>query len=162
MNIQFGTLLRDELFAGHKILAGQEGLHRKVKRVSVFDCPCIADILDRKILSEGDVFITCLEQFREDTDGKEIRFYFECLIKARCAGLLVVSEDRTYLLTPNILKMCDDSGFTVAVIPQDHPYTVILDTGHNYISSDSNNTIKKLKLDKIMYENISYTAKSEV
>lgn len=162
MNIQFETLLRDELFDGHKVLAGRAGLQSRIKRVSVFDCPCVTDILDRKILSEGDVFITCLEQFREDTDGKEIRFYFECLIKARCAGLLVVSEDRTYLLTQDILKLCDDSGFAVVVIPQDHPYTVILDTVHNYLSSDAYNTINMLKLDKIMYENISDAAKSEV
>ena len=162
MNFEYGTVLGDDLFSNKKILAGRGGLHRKIKRISVFDCPCLPDILDRKILSEGDVFITCLEQFRDDDDGKEIRFYFECLIQSGCTGLLIVSEDRTDLLTPDILEMCNENDFAIAAIPEEYPYAVVLDTIQGYISSDVFNTINKLKLDKIMNENLSDAAKCDI
>ncbi|MGN0659696.1 MAG: PucR family transcriptional regulator [Emergencia sp.] len=162
MNIEFGALLRDKLFENRKILAGERGLDRKVKRVSVFDCPCVPDILERKILCEGDLFITCLEQFRDEPDDREIRFYLDCLIRSRSAGLLVITDDRLEVLTPDLLKMCDDSGFPVALIPEDYPYTVILDTIHNYITFDTYNTINKLRLDKIMYEDLSDAARCDV
>lgn len=162
MNIEIGTLLKDKLFENSRVVAGKRGLHRGVKRISVFDCPCVPDLLDRKILSEGDLFITCLEQFRNEPDDRELRFYLECQIQSGAAGLLVVTEDRVNLLTPPLLKLCDENDFPVVIIPEEYPYTMVIDTVHSYITFDTYNTINKLRLDKIMYENLSDAARSEV
>ncbi len=162
MNIEFGTLLKDKLFAHSRVLAGEAGLCRRVKRISVFDCPCVPDILERKILCEGDLFITCLEQFRNEPDDRELRFYLECQIHSGATGLLVITGDRLELLTPSLLKLCDENHFPVVLIPEEYPYTVLIDTVHSYITFDTYNTINKLRLDKIMYENLSDAARSEV
>lgn len=162
MNIEIGALLKDNLFVNRKILAGGSGLHRKVKRISVFDCPCVPDILERGVLCEGDLFITCLEQFRNEKDDSEIRYYLECLIQSKSAGLLIVTDDRINLLTQQLLKLCDDNQLPVILIPEDYPYTVLLDTVHSYITFDTYNTINKLRLDKIMYEKLSDAARNEV
>lgn len=162
MNIEMGTLLKDKLFENSRVLAGSGGLCRKVKRISVFDCPCVPDILERKILCEGDLFITCLEQFRNEPDDKELRFYLECQMHSGAAGLLVITEDRVNLLTPQLLKLCDENSFPVVLIPEEYPYTVIIDTVHSYITFDTYNTINKLRLDKIMYEDLSDAARSDV
>ena len=162
MNIEIGVLLRDKLFENKRILAGSSGLVRNVKRVSVFDCPCVPDILQRKTLCEGDLFLTCLEQFRDDGDGSQIHFYLNCLIQSGSAGLLVITDDRLALLTPELLRLCDENQFPVVLVPEDYPYAVILDTVNNYITFDTYNTINKLRLDKIMYEDLSESARSDV
>ena len=51
--------------------------------------------------------------------------------------------------------MCDESRFPVVLIPEDYPYAAIIDTVHRYITFDTYNTINKLRLDKIMYEDLS-------
>lgn len=162
MNIDLGTLLRDKLFANSCVLAGKEGLSRKVKRISVFDCPCIPDILERKILCKGDLFITCLEQFRDQKDSQELRFYLECQIHSACAGLLIVTDDRVNLLGTELLNLCDENDFPVILIPEEYPYTVLIDTVQRYITDDIYNTINKLRLDKIMYEKLNDVERSAV
>lgn len=162
MHIAIRDILRNEIFSNAEILGGKRGLNREVKQISVFDCPCVPDIIEKKTLNKGDLFITCLEQFRDDDEGKEIRFYFQCLIQSGCAGLLIVTEDRTDLLTGEILELCEKSQFPVIVIPEDYPYALIINTVNGYLSFDTFNTINQLKLEKIMYENISDTEKAEV
>lgn len=162
MNIEMRTLLMDKLFENSCVLAGRDGLTRSVKRISVFDCPCVPSSLEHKIFCEGDLFITCLEQFRDEVDDQALRFYLECQIQSGAAGLLVVTDDRIDLLTPGLLKMCDESRFPVVLIPEDYPYAAIIDTVHRYITFDTYNTINKLRLDKIMYEDLSDVARSEV
>lgn len=108
------------------------------------------------------MFITCLEQFRNEKDDSEIRYYLECLIQSKSAGLLIVTDDRINLLTQQLLKLCDDNQLPVILIPEDYPYTVLLDTVHSYITFDTYNTINKLRLDKIMYEKLSDAARNEV
>lgn len=162
MNIEMRTLLMDKLFENSCVLAGRDGLTRSVKRISVFDCPCVPSSLEHKIFCEGDLFITCLEQFRDEVDDQALPFYLECQIQSGAAGLLVVTDDRIDLLTPGLLKMCDESRFPVVLIPEDYPYAAIIDTVHRYITLDTYNTINKLRLDKIMYEDLSDAARSEV
>ena len=120
MNIEMRTLLMDKLFENSCVLAGRDGLTRSVKRISVFDCPCVPSSLEHKIFCEGDLFITCLEQFRDEVDDQALRFYLECQIQSGAAGLLVVTDDRIDLLTPGLLKMCDESRFPVVLIPEDY------------------------------------------
>lgn len=161
MNIDIKGILQNDIFSNIRVLAGEQALTNKVKQISVFDCPCVPDIIDRGVLSKGDLFITCLEQFRDD-DGEEIRFYFRCLVESKCAGLLIVSEDRVNLITPEIKALCDAENFPLILLPEDYPYSLIIDIVNSYLSFDTYNTINRLKLEKIMYEHISDSDKSDV
>ena len=64
MNISLLQVLNAPLFQNVKILSGQSGLGRIVKRASVFDAPFKEDVLEKDILAPGDFFITSLLQFR--------------------------------------------------------------------------------------------------
>lgn len=162
MKISLSEILLNDLFKNSSILAGKRGLENHVKQISVFDCPCIPDIMERNILNKGDLFITCLEQFRNDKDGSEIKFYFETLTKIGCSGLLIISADRVNVITADIIKMCNEADFPLILVPEDYPYAVVIDTVNRYLSFDTYNIINRLKLEKLMYENISDAAKIDI
>lgn len=151
MNINMKTLLMDSLFSDAKILAGGQGLKNEIKRISVFDCSCIPDVSKSSIISEGDLFITCLEQFKDEPTDDAILSFFYCLFRAKSAGLLIITDDRIDLITEEIVDLCNKHNFPVILIAENYPYAVILGLVYNYISFDMQNTIIKLKFDKIMY-----------
>ena len=107
-----------------RVLAGSRGLNKKIKRISVFDCPCNKNLVDRDIIAEGDVFITCLDQFKYETEN--IYEYLDTLIRTECSGLFVVTADMLYVLTEDILQTCDQSNFPVVLIPEDIPYEMCI------------------------------------
>lgn len=160
MFVSLEEILKNTLFWDAKVLAGRNGLNRKINRVSVFDCAVSDQLIERKILAEGDLFITCLEQFKGETEN--IHIYIDTLIRAGCAGLLVVTDEMIYVLTPDVLDTCDQAGFPVILIPQDHPYALLIDTVNKYIAMDNINTMNSLKLEKIMLGNIRSSEKMEV
>lgn len=153
-------VLKNPLFKQAEILAGKRGISRKVKRVSVFDCPYRADLVESGILAEGDIFLTCLEQFRYEREN--IHTYLDALIRSGCASLFVVTGDMLHVMTEEALKMCEENDLPVVLIPEDYPYAVILDTVNRYIAMDQLNTINSLKLEKIMYGNLNSGDKMEV
>ncbi|WP_330586919.1 PucR family transcriptional regulator [Aminipila terrae] len=142
------------------MLAGEAGISRKVKRVSVFDYPCNKEILNRNTLTSGDLFITCLEQFQVDKDG--IYDYINALIMTDSSGLLVVTDEHIGIITKDIEKICNENDFPLILIKDDLPYAVIMDTVNQYIAIENLNVINTLKLDKIMYGSISNNEKMEI
>lgn len=160
MFVTLREILKNELFKNVRILAGSEGLSRKVRRVSVFDCPCSKDLLQRGILREGDVFITCLEQFRRDRQG--IGEYIENLILSGSAGLLIVSEDMLQAVDSRVLEQCGQADFPLAVIPEEIPYAAIIDTVNKYIDIDNYNSLNMLKLEKILYGSVQPAEQMEI
>lgn len=148
------------MFDESKVLAGSRGLNKKIKRISVFDCPCNKNLVDRDIIAEGDVFITCLDQFKYETEN--IYEYLDTLIKTECSGLFVVTDDMLYVLSVDILQSCDQNNFPIVLIPEDIPYAAIIDTVNKYISIDNLNAINTLKIEKIMYGNVLASEKMEI
>lgn len=160
MYISLNQILKNSIFKSVTILAGEAGLNRKVKRISVFDCPCNKDILNRNTLINGDLFITCLEQFQDNKDG--IYDYINALIMTKSSGLLIVTDDCIDTITKDIIKICDESDFPLILIKEDVPYAVIMDTVNQYIAIENLNAINTLKLDKIMYGSVSNNEKMEI
>ena len=160
MLVSMEEILKNPMFSQARVMAGENGLNRKIKRVSVFDCAVSDTLLERRILSEGDLFITCLEQFKHETES--IKVYFDTLIQTGCAGLFVVTADMLHVLTDEVLETCDRAALPVVLIPEDYPYAVLIDTVNKYIAMDNINAMNSLKLEKIMYGNISASEKMEV
>lgn len=160
MFVSISEVLKNPLFKQAKILAGKKGVSRKVKRISVFDCPYREALVESGILVEGDVFLTCLEQFRYEQEN--IYVYLDALIRSRCAALFVVTGDMLHVMTEEALKMCEENDLPVVLIPEDYPYAMIIDTVNKYIAMDNLNTINSLKLEKIMYGNLHSSEKMEV
>lgn len=160
MYISLSEILKNTIFKSACVLAGAQGLNRKVKRISVFDCPCNKDIINRNTLISGDLFITCLEQFQDNKEG--INDYVNALIMTKSSGLLIVTDDCIDNITADIIKICDESDFPLILIKEDVPYAVIMDTVNRYIAIENLNAINTLKLDKIMYGSVSNNEKIEI
>lgn len=160
MLVSLKEILKNELFKDVKILAGENGISRNVKRVSVFDCPCNETLIERNILLEGDVFITSLEQFRYEPD--KIYEYIDTLIVTRSAGLLVITADMRHVLVDEVLNICNANAFPVVLVPEDIPYATIINMVNKYITIDNMNALNMLKLEKLMYGNITSREKMEV
>ena len=160
MFVSLKEILKNAMFDESKVLAGSRGLNKKIKRISVFDCPCNKNLVDRDIIAEGDVFITCLDQFKYETEN--IYEYLDTLIKTECSGLFVVTDDMLYVLSDDILQSCDQNNFPIVLIPEDIPYAAIIDTVNKYISIDNLNAINTLKIEKIMYGNVLASEKMEI
>ena len=152
MFVSLKEILKNAMFDESKVLAGSRGLNKKIKRISVFDCPCNKNLVDRDIIAEGDVFITCLDQFKYETEN--IYEYLDTLIKTECSGLFVVTDDMLYVLSDDILQSCDQNNFPIVLIP--------VDTVNKYISIDNLNAINTLKIEKIMYGNVLASEKMEI
>ncbi|MBR4862142.1 MAG: PucR family transcriptional regulator [Firmicutes bacterium] len=160
MFVSTGEILKNSIFLNSEILAGKNGLNRKVRRISVFDCPYREKLMESGILAEGDIFLTCLEQFRYETES--ILVYLDALIQSKCAALFVVTGDRLHVLNQDALQLCEAHDLPVILIPEDYPYAVIMDTVNKYIAMDNLNTLNSLKLEKIMYGNLLSGEKMEV
>ena len=160
MNVSMKVILKNTLFENARILAGKAGLERKVKRISVFDCPCSEALIQRNIINEGDAYITGLEQFKYEQEN--IYLYMDTLIAAKCAGVFVVTDEMIHVLKEDVLRRCEEADFPVVLIPEDHPYALIIDTVNKYIAIDNLNVINSLKLEKIMFGNVSSFEKMEV
>lgn len=147
MGVRLSEILENNIFDGSTILAGKAGIYRQVRRVSVFDCPCHADILSSGIMEPGDIFITCLEQFE---DGDEtLQPFFDCLVQYESAGLLVVSTGRVNVLNQSVLDFCDEHNFPVVFIKADLPYAKIMGVINKYLTVEMMNTINRMTIERI-------------
>ncbi len=149
--ITLQTIFRHPALSQFRILAGQRGMNGTVERVSVFDCG-VDDILftNENILRPGDLFITCLEQFRSGEES-QAEDYFRILIRTRSAGVIIVGDRGLYNFTPDIQKICDEAPLPVIFLPINIPYALIIDTVNQYISMDTANAMNLLRIQKIMY-----------
>ena len=160
MSVRLDEILKNSLFNGSTILAGQSGTDRLVCRVSVFDCPYHADILADGIVEPGDLFLSCLEQFQEGDEA--LRQFIGGLIQYNSAGLLVVPTGQVSVLNQEILNFCEENRFPVVLIKDSIPYAKIMNVINKYTTVDMMNALNLLKVDKIRSGHISDVEKREV
>lgn len=148
MNISLLQILNAPLFENVKILAGQDGLTRIVKRASVFDAPFQEDVLEKDILAPGDFFITSLLQF--EPDSEELMQVLELLVRGNCSGLCVMMEERAELFSEEMLLFCEEKQFPVICMQKDISYAEVLGVINQCILEEQTNVLNQLKLDKIL------------
>ncbi len=113
-----------------KILAGESGMHRSVKRVSILDLkPAVSNIIQ---LREGDLFLTCFAQFAPG-DEDEVISYISSLIDAKCAGLIVCTEAHVDVISEKALNLCNGCDFPLMCLVEDQPYNYTIDVINQYI-----------------------------
>ena len=147
MSISFVEILEDDIFAGAEVIAGEGGLRRDIRRVSVFDCPYHEDMMEEGVLQEGDLFLSCLEQFPSGTD--DITRFFRGMINYKAAGLIVVPTGRTDLLSDNLIDICERADFPVIVVRRSNSYASIMEVVNKYIAIGSINEINAQKMERI-------------
>ena len=150
MYVSLREILENPVFGEAEVLCGAGGLDRAVSRVSVFDCTYEESVTDPNILSDGDLYITCLEQFN-DSVRQTPQEFFRLLIEQKSAGLFVVGDHGLGNLTEDIAVLCDEKNFPVVHVPIEMPYALIMDTVNQYILFDNTNALNALKLGRIRY-----------
>ena len=162
MYIGLDKILGNRIFNNSEVIAGKNGLKKYVKRISVFDCACDDQLIEQEIIKEGDLFITCLEQFNGENKKKDIHVYVDTLIKSGSAGLLIINVNYPEIFDLEIKNICDEANFPVIWLREDVPYAAVIDTVNKYTTIEAINLINSLKLDKIKYGNISTSEKMNI
>lgn len=148
MDISVQDLFRDSLFDKAEILAGKNGLSRRCHRVSVFDCPYHATLLAQGIIKAGDLFLSCLEQFR---DGQgDLMGFAKGLVSYRSAGLLILPTGAVETLTEQVLDYFDQNDFPVIWLKANFSYGDIMTAINSRLRSGDQNEINLSRLNRIL------------
>ena len=153
MGLELSEVLKDGIFDGAEILCSEVAVSHIVNRISVFDCPYHKKIIDSGIIAEGDLFISCLEQFYKGDPS----FYdfLECLSAYKSAGLIVTYSGNLDLLTPDVLEWCSNHSLPVILQKKTNFYADIMTAVNNLLSSENVNEINLLRLDRLRYAMMS-------
>lgn len=160
MSISFIEILEDEIFAGAEVLAGEGGLRRDIRRVSVFDCPYHEDMMEEGVVQEGDLFLSCLEQFPAGTD--DITRFFKGMIDYKAAGLMVVHTGRIDLLSDELTDICHRADFPLIVVKSSNSYASIMEVVNRYIAIGSINEINAQKIERIRSGGLAADENAEI
>lgn len=147
MGISVYELLTDELFSGAEVMTGREGLSRVIQSVSVFDCPYHEDILNSGIISDGDIFLSCLEQFQPGSES--LVDFLDFLDSHGCAGLIVIPTGNLAVIDDWIKGLCNEKKFPVLLLGRSIPYSAIMKRINRYLSMGTANTTNSLKLEQL-------------
>lgn len=155
MYISLGEILNHDFFREAKVLCGRNGLTHTVKQISVFDCLYHPHLIEQGILQQGDLFITCLDQFTNETSHTpdNLTAFFDALINAKCAGLIILGEDSHHKISTDIILSCNNASFPIIYLPSTFSYSLVMNTVNQYLSIDNYNAFNKLKIDKILLGN---------
>ena len=149
MALILSEIIKDEIFEGADLLCGQSGLSNPVKRVSVFDCPYHEDLVSAGMIMEGDLFISCLEQF--DSVNAEFWKFLKGMVRYHSAGLIVVYSGKVSLLTPDIISWCNENKLPLIIQNKTVYYADIMSAVNKCIASEDLNAINLLRLDKLKF-----------
>ncbi len=148
MNISLSSILKNPLFEHAQLVAGTQGQHRSVRRISVFDAPFGTDVIEKQIVMPGDFFVTGLLQFGDDPE--EVLEVLRILVQAQGSGVCLISRTQDHLINGAVRKFCDENAFPLVHIREDISYAEIMDTVNRYITMENLNVMNQLKLDKII------------
>lgn len=160
MGISVYELLTDELFSGTQVMAGREGLSRVIQSVSVFDCPYHEDILNSGIISDGDVFLSCLEQFQPDSES--LVDFLNFLNSHGCAGLFIAPTGKLSVIDDRIKRLCNEKNFPVLLLGRSVPYSAIMKRINRYLSMGTANTTNSLKLEQLKLGRLSKAEQMDI
>ena len=153
MSITVSEILKNRYFLDAKLPAGDGGIDNIVKRVSVFDCPCHESIMADGIVERGDMFISCLEQFKQSPEL--ITEFVKHLAKYGCAALCVVSTGWVEGITQEMLDCCRENNMPLILLTQNLSYATIIGEINHFMSADSINELNRRKIDRIQLEKLA-------
>jgi len=95
MDIAIQSLFEHSAFKNLIILAGKNGLNRRIKRVSVYDSPVKEFLFNTEYLLPGDFFLSSLDHF-VDTPASIIDLV-KLLHTSGCSGLMIMEESKAII-----------------------------------------------------------------
>jgi hypothetical protein len=125
-----------------KLIAGEKGLDRFIKRVSVIECP-----ESPELFTEGDFFITAFFALKEDVDAQ--LSMIQALVDCGCSGLCVIDM---YLsdLPESVKHFANETRFPVMILPNDVPYAEIITNVMDAIIQSKDDIINEMHVDTML------------
>lgn len=132
MYISVQSICNSPDFKDVKVIAGKNGLHRNINKVSVADLK--ANRSEKSYYEPGCLFISSLEFF-EDCTEKEKYDYFDYLIESKTAGLIYsnIKPVENYI-SDALMRKCDEADYPVLVLQSDDTYASIMATINKFIA----------------------------
>lgn len=125
-----------------KLLAGEKGLTREIKRVSVIECPESPDLF-----MDGDFFITAFFALKDDADSQ--LNIVKALVEAKCSGLCVIDMYLEDL--PEIVKnFAEKANFPLMLLPNNVPYAEIITNVMDAIIQSKDDIINEMRIDTLL------------
>lgn len=152
MSILVKDLIESKVMRNSTVLSGKGGANKIIKRISVYDSPVRADILDRKILKKCDFLITSM--FFQKSSGKLIKEFIKMLNDAGCCGICVSNQ---YLkeLPDEVLAYSNEVAFPIILFDMSVPYADIIETTMELIITSQNYLINELKIDRLLKDKMN-------
>ncbi len=149
MSIKVRDILNLELFNKNEleIIAGKDGLNRKIRRVSAFDCPLRGDVVDKKIICKGDFFVTSLFVVKDNLE--DMIELFNILIHSNSSGICVINEFITDF-PESIIQIADENSFPILLVDKDVPYGEIIMGIVELIIKDKEDIINEMRIEKLL------------
>lgn len=149
MSIKVRDILNLELFKNNEleIIAGKNGLNRKIRRVSAFDCPLRGDVVDKKIICKGDFFVTSLFVVKDNLE--DMIELFNILIHSNSSGICVINEFITDF-PESIIQIADENSFPILLVDKDVPYGEIIMGIVELIIKDKEDIINEMRIEKLL------------
>lgn len=151
MSILVKELFENKLMKNSIILSGENGLNRKIQRISVYDCPVRKDVLERKILRNGDFLITSL--FFQKSSITMIKEFIKILNDSGCSGICV-SNQYIESLPREALDYSNKIGFPIILFDRSIPYADIIKTTMELIIVKQMDIVNELRVEKLLKENL--------
>lgn len=148
MGISVQEALRFEGLSQARIIAGQSGLHRIIKRISVIECPDYYNY--KKLLREGDFFLTSFFAIKDDVIA--LFNMVKILIGSDSSGLCIIDQYMN-TLPPKVKDLADHFAYPVLVIPRDTPYADIITDIMDAIIQKKEDIIIELKINNLLQSN---------
>ena len=135
-----------------RVLSGMNGADKVIKRISVYDSPVRDDILERKLIKNGDFLITSM--FFQKSSGSLINDFIKMLKDAGCVGIFASNQ---YLqeLPGEVLAYSDEIAFPIIQFDMSVPYAEIIEVVMGLILTSQNHLINELRIDKLLKEKLT-------
>lgn len=159
MQCTIRTILELPYLEDASLLAGRNFLDNIINRLSVFDCPVKESMLDKNIIEHGDLFLSGLDQFKNDPDM--FSTFISLLIDNRCSALIVTDEN-PHLITPDIITKCDTLGLPLIMVNHDIPYAAIMDAIHQLSIQQYYHAVNGSKLDSLKTNKLNDMEKKRI
>ncbi|MCR4429501.1 MAG: PucR family transcriptional regulator ligand-binding domain-containing protein [Tepidanaerobacteraceae bacterium] len=142
MGITVGEALKLKGLDRAKLIAGERGIGRFIKRVSVIECP-----ESPELFTEGDFFITAFFALKGDDDAQ--LSMIKALVEAECSGLCIIDM---YLsdLSETVKRFADEARFPVMILPNDVPYAEIITNVMDAIIKSKDDIINEMNVDTLL------------
>ncbi|SDK83446.1 PucR family transcriptional regulator [Natronincola ferrireducens] len=154
MTITVRDILNLPIFKNVTIIAGKNGLDKRIKRISVFDIFTYDD--DPQHLSkEGDFYLSGFYDIRNSIENQIQAI--NIMIKAGSCALCLI-DSFVGEIHQEVKKVADDNDYPILVISGEIPYSEIIMDVMEAIIEDNLDTIKSLEIEHMLKESFNKNA----